>query len=419
MLGALCSSLVCAQSSPGPPLVELTPPTARLDPQRYELAGFPIVAGNTDIGVQFGIALTLTRFDGDIAPYLWNADLLLSASLKDAQGGLSFVQQSHVLRLDLPHLLDGRLRLDTRASFERTVNEGYFARGDNASRASPPTSASDRRFYQYLFEETRMRSIGRVHTGTPWDVAFAMAIRYVMPRVYANSRLAQDVNASGRAGGLAVIGTRATGLFKLGVGAMYDTRDSEFVTRSGLFYQWGVSWSLGTSSESIGYGELAAVLAHYVPLTNVFTVAARVVTSFMVGRAPFYDLAQGGVFEPQRLFGGETGIRGVPFGRYAGDVKALANLELRGLGWHFELIGQRLRVGTTTFVDVGRLWSAYHYDPARDGVALGLKYGVGGGLFMQWVEAAIFRIEAAYSPDAKSENPTLPIGIYNSDGLMF
>ena len=54
-----------------------------------------------------------------------------------------------------------------------------------------------------------------------------------------------------------------------------------------------------------------------------------------------------------------------------------------------------------------------------DGDTLNLKYGVGGGVFLQWGEAAIFRIEAAFSPDAESENQNLPVGIYVSDGLMF
>ena len=35
------------------------PPALPLDPRRYELAGFPIVGGNSDIGVQFGGAATL------------------------------------------------------------------------------------------------------------------------------------------------------------------------------------------------------------------------------------------------------------------------------------------------------------------------------------------------------------------------
>lgn len=43
----------------------------------------------------------------------------------------------------------------------------------------------------------------------------------------------------------------------------------------------------------------------------------------------------------------------------------------------------------------------------------------GGAIFMQWGEAAIFRVEVAYSPDAESANQGFPLGIYVSDGLMF
>ena len=31
----------------------------------------------------------------------------------------------------------------------------------------------------------------------------------------------------------------------------------------------------------------------------------------------------------------------------------------------------------------------------------------------------MLRVEAGYSPDAVSENPTLPVGIYVNDGVMF
>jgi hypothetical protein len=65
------------------------------------------------------------------------------------------------------------------------------------------------------------------------------------------------------------------------------------------------------------------------------------------------------------------------------------------------------------------VWNGYSVDPSHDGNTLGLKYGVGLGAFLQWGEAAIFRLEAAYSPDAESENPGFPFGIYVSDGTMF
>jgi hypothetical protein len=97
----------------------------------------------------------------------------------------------------------------------------------------------------------------------------------------------------------------------------------------------------------------------------------------------------------------------------------ITNVELRTVLPRFHLFGQRLRPGTILFGDAGRLWSRYSFDRERDGSTLGLKYGLGGGFFIQWGEAAIFRLDAAYSPDAIAENPGLPLGIYVSDGLIF
>ncbi len=205
----------------------------------------------------------------------------------------------------------------------------------------------------------------------------------------------------------------------IAAGFIVDTRDSEFITRSGFFYQLGVGATIG-STDQTEYGEAAIVLAHYAPLVGWLSFASRFVGSLQFGRVPFYDLQQGGVFESQYLVGGENGIRGVPQGRYAGRAKLISNDELRATPFpHFHLLGQRLLVGMTAFFDAGRVWSDYETISQADGNALGLKFGIGGGVFLQWGEAAIFRIEAAYSPDAVSENPDFPIGLYVSDGLMF
>lgn len=384
-----------------------------LPPRRYELAGFPIVGGNSDIGLQFGGAVTYTRFYDGAYPYLWNIDLLLSASVKDDANGFRMVQQSHVLRLDAPDLLDGRLRLDTRGSFQRTINEGYYGVGDASTAVLPPGQTDPGRRFQYLQQEGRIRSIARVHNGTPFDLALGGNLRLETPDAYPGSKLADDI-ASG-----AIVGGQPTLLATLSAGTIVDTRDSEFITRRGIFYQIGVSGTVGTA-EQVAYGEAAAVLSHYAPLGGPFIFASRFVGSFQFGRVPFYDLLQGGVFEPQYLFGGETGIRGVPNGRYAGRVKIVTNTEIRATPFpRFTLLGQRFLIGTTTFFDAGRVWEDYAVISRSDGAGLGLKYGVGGGLFLQWGEAAIFRVEAAYSPDAVAENPGFPIGIYVSDGLMF
>ena len=392
-----------------------------LDERRYELAGFPIVGGNSDIGFQFGGAATFTRFYDGAFPYLWNIDLLLSASVKDDQNGFNLVQQSHVLRLDAPDLWSGRLRLDTRASYQRTINLGYYGLG-NATRADltpPPGQTSIGKRYEYLQDEGRLRTIARFHTSTRLDFVLGGLLRYEAPEVYPNSQLATDLAARNPDGSLVAIGGQPSLLGGLAAGIMVDTRDSEFITRQGIFYQVGVGATVG-SAEQVAYGNASAVLAHFAPLGGPFVFASRFVASFEFGRIPFYDLAQGGTFEPQYLLGSETGVRGVPFGRYAGPIKIIANTEIRATPFpRFNLLGQRMRIGTTAFFDAGRVWNQYSLTSAADGTSLWLKYGIGGGVFLQWGEAAIFRVEVAYSPDAESENPGLPLGIYVADGLQF
>jgi hypothetical protein len=109
----------------------------------------------------------------------------------------------------------------------------------------------------------------------------------------------------------------------------------------------------------------------------------------------------------------------VPVGRYAGLGKAIANVELRSMLASFRALDQALRVGGDVFFDTGRAFSDYSFVASADGPGLGLKYGAGGGAFLQWGEAAIFRVDVAYSPEAVAENPRLPVGIYVQDGMMF
>ena len=411
---------------PAPPVAPITDkaPLAiihqKLDPARFEWAGFPIIAGSSDIGVQFGVAATFTRFREGIAPYLWNLDVVLSTSLKGDSNGVGFIQQADVLRLDAPDILDHHLRLDTRGSFTRTINEGYYGVG-NASDASPrPGEPDEVRLNQYIQEEARIRTIGRVHTPIPiLDFAFGGNLRYEWPTVYPGSKLALDAASRNPDGSPIVYGTQNAGLASVAAGVMIDTRDNEFITTRGIFYQLGVGGTVG-SAEGVGYAQASAVLSHYAPIGGPLIFATRIVADWEFGHVPFYDLQQGGIFEPQLLIG-PGGVRGVPEGRYAGAAKVVGNIELRIPFPHFMFLKQRFRLGTTTFFDAGRVWASYRggADVAHDGTTLGLRYGIGGGVFLQWGEAAIFRVEAAYSPDAESENPGFPIGIYVSDGLMF
>ena len=393
-------------------------PIETLDPRRFEVAGFPIVGGNSDIGVQLGGAATFTRFHDDVRPYLWDVDLLLPLSFKDDQGRLALVQQNSLApaRCAQPNGRTTARRLQDQLSAHNQRGVLRCWQCDDRQLPGKP-SGPEPSTISLIEEEARSRTIARVHTGTMVDFAFGAIARYSNPSAYAGSKLDEDTSANAN-GMRSVRGIERAFLGTLSAGLMYDTRDSEFVTNRGLFYQLGLGGTVG-SSEEVAYGEASVVLAHYAPIAGPFIFAGRAVASFKFGNVPFYELAQGGVFEPQYLFGSDSGVRGVPNGRYSGLVKGVANLEIRSTLPRFVLFEQRLRFGTTTFIDAGRTWSNYTFDSAQDGKGAGIKYGIGGGVFIQWGEAAIFRVEAAYSPDAATENPGFPIGIYVADGLMF
>ncbi len=66
--------------------------------------------------------------------------------------------------------------------------------------------------------------------------------------------------------------------------------------------------------------------------------------------------------------------------------------------------GTSFRLGWAAFADAGRCWNDYERDPDLDGTGAGLKYGVGGGLHLQWGEMVLLRLDLAYSPDAEAES---------------
>jgi hypothetical protein len=88
----------------------------------------------------------------------------------------------------------------------------------------------------------------------------------------------------------------------------------------------------------------------------------------------------------------------------------------------FHVARQKIRLGADAFFDAGRAFDDYTFDSPRDGSGLGIHWGTGGGFYIAWGDAALVRLEAAYSPDAIALSTPiggLPLGIYVEDGVMF
>jgi hypothetical protein len=94
-------------------------------PERYELGGTPVLTGDSDIGIGFGALVSLARFRPGFYPYRWRAEILAMMTVKDApDGGAELPYHDYHLKLDLPGLAGGGLRLQW--------GETFLLRGDVA-----------------------------------------------------------------------------------------------------------------------------------------------------------------------------------------------------------------------------------------------------------------------------------------------
>jgi hypothetical protein len=413
-----------------PPKLRLPEPAPTLPPKpdadadyttrRYEPAGFPLIGGSTDIGFQFGAVATLSHFADGIKPYAWNMDLAASASLKDGPNGVQFVQESFLYNADLAGYMGGKLRLNPQVQYQRTINMGYYGLGDAASGAVPANyTGPPGRYFEWIDSIASAYIQPRYFLSRPWVITGALGYRYMDPTAYADSKVSRDAESHNPDGTPVVRGLRQLSVTQVAVGGGFDARDDEIFARNGGSGQLAIAYQQGIPADSsVRYGEAQALIQGFKPI-GPFVLAARAVADFQFGHVPFYDLSMSGPFGQSEAIGGGSAVRGVPVGRYSGEIKMYGNVELRTLFVKFHVIGHKVTLGADALFDTGRSWVDYSFKSPLDGSGLGLKYGVGGGIYCIWGQAAIFRVDAAYSPDAAEENPGFPVGIYVADGTSF
>jgi len=388
--------------------------------RRYEPAGFPLIGGDSDIGFQFGVVGTLSHFADGIKPFASNMDVVLTASVKDGPKGMEFVQESFLYNADFPGFLGGKLRFNPQVQYQRTINMGYFGLGDAASGAVPRNyTGPSGRYFEWIDSVANAYVQPRYTLSGPWAVTGAVGYRYMDPTAYADSKLARDAMARNADGSRVVRGLQPLSVTQVALGGVYDSRDNEIFPRSGAYGQFGAAYQQGIPLVAgVAYGEAQGLIQGYRPI-GPFVVAARIVADLQFGHVPFYDLFMSGPFGQSEAIGGGSAVRGVPVGRYSGEIKIYGNVELRSMFLRFHLFQQKVALGADLLFDTGRSWVDYSFRSPLDPNGAGLKYGAGGGIYVLWGQAAIFRIDAAYSPDAQAENPGFPLGLYVSDGVSF
>lgn len=383
---------------------------AELDPNRLETGAVPIMMGDSDLGFGTGGALSLARFRPGYEPFRWQLMAVLFLTMKNtAANGFETVFHNHIIRLDLPGLAGGRLRLQSELAFGRHSNLGYYGLGNQAA-AQP---SDDRRRYQYdrIYPEASVKA--RVKLAGPLALLLGGTLSYNWVRPYPGSKLAEDLASDDPYLKEHLKGTTDHLIGLIDVGILWDTRDHDMVPTRGVFHELSGRFTPNLASD-VAYGGGTIALRFFRSLyRDRLVFASRVMGDFLVGNPPIYELARNGGLGSMPSPGGGSGIRGVPQGRFHGRVKLVSNVELRGKLLPFTIKEQRFNLGATVFADVGRVWSDFQAPERFDGSATAAKVGLGGGARLQWGEAFLMRMDLAWSPDAE------PVGFYFNVNHVF
>lgn len=419
LVGALAAG--AARGEPEPP--------DRPDPSRLEVAALPAIAYDSDLGLTLGALVAVAQFDPARAPYRWRLEFLLSTTVKhEADGGYAFPYHDDYVKIDLPGLLDDRLRLGAEAHWGRYADSAWYGVGDASSNQLPPGAGA--RYFNYQRTYPRLEVSSR---WLLWKDAGAAAPGQKLPRieliagasllyedldVAPDSSLAHDValaagtgpDAETMRGLLHGVGDHFFAVAKVGVAA--DTRDSEMNPTHGVTVE--LSLRAAPAPGDARYVGFYAASTGFLPLfRDNLILAGHAVLDAMAGDAPYFALTQAGAVGPTTAIGGGSSVRGVPGQRYGGQIKAFANFELRAQLPAFTIGGSRFRVGAVALADLGRVWAGFT-SAVLDGHDVDgsghVATGVGGGLRIVWGETLVIRADYAVSPSDGSDGLYIDIG---------
>jgi len=367
----------------------------RVAAPRLEPGALPVLGADADTGVQLGVFGQMAYLDGATFPYAWRLRAQAALSVKDGPSGLEIPLHDHYVRLDLPELPDRASRLFFDVTYARVINRGYFGIG-NASVADPPAAAvvEPGRRNRYIVDTPFVRVTWLRKIVPRLQVLGAAQVQSPTVRAYAGSELEDDARTGAlRASALsdAVRGTATTGV-------VLDTRDHETVPTRGFFHDLTARVSVDADGHS-SWGATVAARAYATVVPRLLTVAGRILGDVVGGDVLLPEMTAYGGFQPG-LIGGTRGVRGVPAGRYHGRTKVLGNLELRSFWWAFDVLGQKMDLGSAIFADGGRVLSGtFERSPSLDGTGFGLRWGAGLGPRLRWGDSLLIRFDVAHSPD--------------------
>lgn len=400
-------------------------------PERWEPGILPVLGYDSDLGFAFGAIGVLARFEPGFEPYRLRLQALIQADLQiDEAGDPHLPFHDDYVRMDVPGLLEDRLRLQAEISFNKNATTGYYGFGQRSLRREfsddeLEESEIARRYYQYdkaglgldFFARFTPFKIETPGEDPRLELYDGTHVHYYWMERYRGSRLQQDAlsrelpTPRGEALRGLLHGTTDHPLIAKSFGVLWDDRDHEFAPEQGSLTEVGVRFSPGVTS-GLSNTRFHFGTRWFAPLVPSYLVFAhRLAVDALTGQPPVDEMSQIGVLHTEDV-GGSTTLRGVTLRRYSGRLKVLGQVELRGSFPWFEILEQRLQIGLVGFVDAGHISADFVDQPAldEDYDRPPFTLGTGGGLRIRWADTFVLRVDAAYSPTDHTNGVYVDVG---------
>ncbi len=375
--------------------------------KQSEFTPVPFVGGDSDVGFGGGFIASWARLAG-YDPYLLRVEAATAVTFKRPNDSWAVPYTDAYILIDAPHLVPDRMRLKLRVSYTREQRLPYSGLG-NASEPVPEAEDEQSRY-------TRVHPTADLQT----ELRLTKAVRVLMGasytpntiRVNPESRLARDMTMGSEAVRRLLGNANDHSVLLFSYGLSIDTRDNLVNSRRGFYASARVDLAPGESGPfTHRWARANTSVRGFVPLIESrLTLAGRVVTDWLFGEAPFYELPR---YDSTSAIGGPSGVRGIPAQRYFGKIKAFGNVELRSELVKLHLLGKETNWGITGFFDAGRVWADYESHPELDGTSLGLKFGTGAGLRVASGKSFVLRFDVAWSRESS------PVSAYLLSGHAF
>lgn len=372
-----------------------------------EFTAVPFVGGDSDVGFGGGFIASWARL-GNREPYLLRVEAATAVTFKRPEDSWAVPYTDAYVLIEAPHVVPERMRLRLRVSYTREQRLPYSGLG-NASEPVPEAEDERSRY-------TRTHPTADLQTELNLTKALhiLLGVNFTPNWIHVNSdsRLAQDMTMGSDTVRRLLGNAENHSVLLFSYGATIDTRDNLVNSRRGFYASARVDLAPGPSgSFTHRWARANTSVRGFVPLVaERLTLAGRVVTDWLFGDAPFYELPR---YDSTSAIGGPSGVRGIPAQRYFGKIKAFGNLELRSELVKVHMLGKETTWGITGFFDAGRVWADYDAHPELDGTELGLKYGTGAGLRIASGKSFVLRFDVAWSRESE------PVSAYLLSGHAF